>query len=149
MRISYLSGRVEPSTFEAALAEGVLAASPDAVLVLCRGEESVSAARLARRGVPRLLYRLSVAPEVPAREAFAEGWIDILADSKEEAEARLSDPLLSRAAREAAARLADFPSRESALALERAEFALIHSRDDKREGIGAFFARRAPEFPNR
>lgn len=129
--------------------EGFVAAHPEAIVVLRRGEDCVSASLLARRGVPRLLYRLSLAPEVPAREGFAEGWIDLLAESQEQAEERLVDSALSLAARRAVSRLADFPSREAALALERAEFALIHARGDKKEGIGAFFARRAPEFSNR
>lgn len=149
MGIAYLSGRVEPSAFEAAAREEFVAADPDAVVWLRRGEDFVSGSLLARRGVPRLLYRLSLAPEVSARDAFAEGWIDLLASSREEAEQKLSDPALSRAARRAAARLADFPSREAAFALERAEFALIHAREDKREGISAFFARKAPGFSNR
>lgn len=149
MEISFLSGTIEPAVFEAAAKTGFVAAHPESVVVLCRGDGAVSPALLARRGVPRLLYRMSVAPEVPAREAFSEGWIDLLAESRAEAEAWLQGPALSRAARESAARLADFPSRESALALERAEFALIHAREDKREGIGAFFRRQAPGFSNR
>ena len=145
MDFAYLQGRVSPSSLEKALGSGLLFASPDAVLVLRDDRVTASPSALLRRGVPRLAYRLALAPEVPAAAAFEEGWIDGLG-SREEVERAVSDGSLSAAARLAASRRMSFPSRRASLALERAEFAWLNALPDKSEGISAFFEKRKPRF---
>ncbi|MGH9443561.1 MAG: hypothetical protein ACRD16_14935 [Thermoanaerobaculia bacterium] len=148
MEFVYLSGTVSPESLESAIESDLVFAHPDAILVLRRGESMASPSRLARRGVRRLAYRLALSPEVSAADAFEEGWIDGVG-SQPEIERSLSDSSLSVAARRAAARRMAFPSRASALALERAEFAWLNSLPDKREGIDAFFEKRKPRFAAR
>jgi hypothetical protein len=116
--------------------------------VPARRSRTISAAAARRRGVLHFLYRIAIAPEVPARSAFEEGWIDALAT---EAEWKSWDEegALSIAARASASRLLDVPSAAGALALERAHFALLQAEPDKIEGIGAFFEKRSPRFPVR
>jgi enoyl-CoA hydratase/carnithine racemase len=148
MEFAYLAGRVPPRSLEDALAQDLVFASPDAVFVLREGQQAASPVLLTRRGVPHLAYRLAVSPEVFASAAFEEGWIDGIG-SREEIEISFSEASLSSAARRAAARRMNFPSRSAALALERAEFAWLHALPDKQEGIGAFFQKRKPRFPSR
>jgi hypothetical protein len=148
MEFAYLSGRVSPSSLEAAFERDLVFAAPDAVLVLREAETTASPALLSRRGVRHLAYRLALSPEVPAAAAFEEGWIDAVG-SREEIERTLSDARLSALARGAAARRTSFPSRSAALALERAEFAWLNALPDKQEGIRAFFEKRSPRFPSR
>ncbi len=149
MSTAYLCGRAAPEAVAAALHSEFALAHPGSVLVLRDGERCVSPSALVRRGARRVLYRLACEREVPAPVAAAEGWIDGLADSEEEALRRTADPALSLAARRAARRLLDRPALSAALALERAEFALIQAARDKEEGIAAFFERRPPRFANR
>jgi len=148
MEFAHLVGRVSPAALENALECGLLFASPDAVLVLREGARAASPSLLARRGVAHLAYRLAFAPEVSGATAFAEGWIDGLG-TREEVERSFSEPSLSILARSAASSRMSFPSRAAALALERAEFALLNALPDKQEGIGAFFEKRKPRFPAR
>ena len=149
MEFAYLSGRAAPAAVAAALEAELVFAHPDALLVLREGDRTVSPARLLRRGARRVLYRLAFEPEVPARRALEEGWIDGLADDESAVRRALENSELSFAARRAAGRLLDAPSLSAALALERAEFALIQAAGDKEEGIAAFFEKRAPRFANR
>jgi hypothetical protein len=149
MSVAFLEGEVPPGRLEEALECEFVLAHPDAVLLLRDDERSVSPSLLQSRGVRRWLYRLAAAPRVAAREGFEEGWIDALADDADQARRRLDDPGLSLCARRAARGLLRRPSRAAALALERAEFALIQAEGGKEEGIRAFFGRRAPRFSNR
>jgi hypothetical protein len=149
MRWQYLTGVADVQALAEALDGGFVFAHPEAVLRLRDGDRAVPASTLMSRGVPRAFYRLAVAPEVPAAVAFEEGWIDGLAGSEEEAKAALLDPSLSLSARLAAARLLRAPSRQAALARERAEFALLQAGADKAEGIAAFRSRGDPRFENR
>ena len=146
MEFAYLAGRVSPRPLEEALGKGLVFAAPGAVLVLRDEISWASPARLAGRGVRHLAYRLALSPEVSAEAAFEEGWIDGVA-SREELERSLSGGPVSAAAREAASRRLAFPSRQAALALERAEFALLNAMPDKIEGIDAFFEKRKAGFP--
>jgi len=148
MDVARLTGRVGPEALERALSADFAAADPDAVLCLREGEVSVSPAAARRRGVLHFSYRVALAPEVSARAAYEEGWIDAIAGDREWA-AWESDGTLSRAARSSASRLLAVPSLASALALERAHFALLQAGADKIEGIDAFFERRPPRFPAR
>lgn len=149
MSASYLFGRAEPEAVAVALQAEFVFAHPEARLVLREGDRFVSPSVLRRRGAHRVLYRLACEREVPAAVAAGEGWIDGLADSPEEADRRVADPGLSLGARRAARRLLEVPALSAALALERAEFALMHAADDKEEGVAAFFEKRPPRFANR
>lgn len=148
MRLDYLNGVAGPGEVERALSADFVVAHPDAVLRLREQARFVSPALLSRRGARRIAFRIALVPDVPAREAFDEGWIDALAESELEAKMIAGDPARSAAARAAVRRLLDVPSKAAALALERAEFALCLSAEEKREGIAAFFERRAPRFEN-
>jgi len=109
--------------------------------VLREGRRVVSPALARSRGVLHFAYRVALAPGIPAATAFEEGWIDAI--GTEEDLARWErDAAFSRPAQGAASSLLSFPSREGALALERARFALIQASDDKRVRIDAFFASR-------
>ena len=148
MIAAHLKGRVGPEALEEALSSDFAAADPDAVLHLRDGEVAVSPAVARRRGILHFPYRVAIAPEVSARTAFQEGWIDALATESEWAVWE-SNGTLSRAARACASRLLDVPSAAGALALERAHFALLQAGPDKIEGIDAFFEKRPARFPAR
>ena len=148
MDVAYLTGRVGPGALEEAFLAGFAAADPHAVLCLRDGDLSVSPAAARRRGVLHFPYRVALAPEVSARAAFEEGWIDAIASDGEWA-AWERDGALSRAARAGASRLLAVPSTAGALALERAHFALLQAGSDKLEGIDAFFAKRPARFSDR
>jgi len=148
MHVAHLTGRVGPRALEEAFSADFAAADPDAVLCLRDGELSVSPAAARRRGVRHFPYRVALAPEVSARTAFDEGWIDAIASGRDWA-AWERDGTLSRAARAGASRLLSAPSAAGALALERAHFALLQAGADKIEGIDAFFERRPPRFSAR
>src|SRR5262249_2177774 len=120
-------------------------ASPGSVLVLREGDSSASPAELARRGVRHLAYRLARSPEGSAETAFEEGWVDGMGTA-EDLEGSLARGAPSAPAPAAASRRLSFPSRRAALALERAEFALLNALPDKQEGIDAFFGRRKARF---
>jgi hypothetical protein len=142
MFVSHLSGRVSPEVLESALSADFVAADPESVLVLRDGRRTLSPALARRRGVLHFAYRVTLAPEVPAKTAFDEGWIDALGTAEDVGRWR-SGGELSWEARAAASSLLSAPSRSGALALERAHFALIQASDEKRERIDAFFASRA------
>jgi len=142
MFASHLSGRVSPGVLESALSADFVAADPDSVLVLREGPRAVSPAMARRRGVLHFAYRVTLAPEVPARTAFDEGWIDALGTA-EDLDRWRSGGELSWNGRVTASSLLSAPSRSGALALERAHFALIQASAEKRERIDAFFASRA------
>jgi enoyl-CoA hydratase/carnithine racemase len=146
MNVAYLKGRVGPGALEDALSADFAAADPDAVLCLRDGEHALSSAAARRRGILHFGYRVALAPEISARTAFEEGWVDALANEGEWA-AWEAEGSLSRAARASASRLLDVPSAAGALALERAHFALLQAGGDKIEGIDAFFEKRPPRFP--
>ena len=148
MNVAHLKGRVGPGALEEALSADFAAADPDAVLSLRDGELSVSPAVARRRGILHFSYRVALAPEVSARTAFEEGWIDALASDRDWA-AWESDGTISRAARASAGRLLAVPSSAGALALARAHIALLQAGADKSEGIDAFFERRPPRFSAR
>jgi enoyl-CoA hydratase/carnithine racemase len=148
MIVAHLKGRVGPEALEGALSADFAVADPDAVLCLRDGNRAVSPATGRRRGVLHFPYRVALAPEVSARAAFEEGWIDALA-TEQEWKAREESGAVSNAARASASRLLDVPSISGALALERAHFALLQAASDKIEGIGAFFEKRPPRFPAR
>jgi hypothetical protein len=145
MNVAHLKGRVGPGALEEALSADFAAVDPDAVLCLRDGEVSVSPAAARRRGILHFSYRVALAPEVSARTAFEEGWIDALASDAQWA-AWEREGTLSRAARASASRLLAVPSAAGALALERAHFALLQAGPDKIEGIDAFFGKRPPRF---
>ena len=148
MKVAHLKGRVGPRLLEEAFSADFAVADPGAVLCLRDGARAVSPAAARRRGVPHFPYRVALAPEIPARRAFEEGWIDALA-TEPEWKAWEESGALSVAARASASRLLDVPSAAGALALERAHFALLQAAPDKIEGIGAFFEKRSPRFPVR
>jgi enoyl-CoA hydratase/carnithine racemase len=142
MFVSHLSGRVLPDVLESALSADFVAADPDSTLVLREGRRAISPAVARRRGVHHFAYRVTLAPEVSARAAFEEGWVDALGTAADLAAWQRGGEL-SWAARAAASSLMAVPSRAGALALERAHFALIQASEEKRERIDAFFASRA------
>ena len=148
MNVAHLAGRVGPGALEEALSADFAAADPDAVLCLRDGERSVSPAAARRRGILHFSYRVALDPEVSARTAYEEGWIDAIASGREWSAWEL-DGTLSRAAQACASRLLAAPSSAGALALERAHFALLQAGADKIEGIDAFFERRSPRFSAR
>jgi hypothetical protein len=148
MMVAHLTGRVGPRALEEALSADFAVADPEAVLCLRDGARAISAAAARRRGVLHFPYRVALAPEIPARSAFEEGWIDALA-TVAEWKGWGENGALSIAARAAASRLLDVPSAAGALALERAHFALLQAAPDKIEGIGAFFEKRPARFPAR
>ncbi len=145
MLLAHISGRTSPETLETALQARFTAADPGSVLVLREGDRMLSPAVARARGVLHFAYRVAVAPEVSAKTAFEEGWIDAIVDAGE-LDAWERGGALSRAARSASAALLSPRPSAAALALERAHFALIQASPDKREGIAAFFEKRPPRF---
>ena len=141
MFLAHLTGRVAPDALERAFSADFVAADSAAILLLREDGRVVSPALARSRGVLHFAYRVALAPEVPAATAFEEGWIDAIGTS-DEAAAWERDPAFSGAARQAASAQLSIPSREGALALERARFALIQASEEKRERIDAFFASR-------
>jgi hypothetical protein len=143
---AYLSGRVSPAALSEALERDFVFAAPATTLRFRDGDEVASIEALRARGALHLAYRIAMADEVAAEEAFEEGWIDGIVKDEAACRQYLARSDLSPRARNAALRLLRFPSRRAALALERAEFALIQAASDKQEGIRAFFERRPPVF---
>lgn len=123
MFLAHLAGRVAPESLERALSAEFVAADPRAELVLRDGGRVLSPALARSRGVLRFAYRVALGTEADAAR-------------------RERDATVSRAAQAAASSLLSFPSREGALALERARFALLQASEEKRARIDAFFASR-------
>jgi hypothetical protein len=146
MFLAHLSGRSSPETLETALKAGFVVAEPGSVLLLREGNRIVSPAIARARGILHFVYRIAAAPEVAAATAFEEGWIDALLTADELASWK-SEGRLSPAALAATTSLLSRGPAAADLALERARFALIQASPDKREGIDAFFEKRAARFP--
>jgi hypothetical protein len=143
---AFLAGRVRPRALTDALERDLIFAAPGTILRFREGDEVASIEALRARGALHLLYRIAVSGEITAEDGLDEGWIDAIVADEAACRELLSRADLSPRARDAALRLLRFPSRRAALALERAEFALIQASSDKEEGIRAFFERRPPAF---